>query len=205
MLLLYIEQTTEKMDNKSSDIPYNKENEKNDEENRMVSSVNIDSSLLKEELDNKKPIENTQLHIEKEENIAENVEGVHNIKGDNGLNDNHNEINDTNRSGIDSQSLTSSASDTSSPSFIDDEYSKKEYEINRPQHALLEPSTPEELVDDWERLHHTRFSKQTRDLALKVAAIHLDKDGDSRGVTVKDIETLLGCKTIDAAEARKDR
>jgi len=49
--------------------------EKNDEENRVASSVNIDSSLIKGELDDKEPIENTQLHIEKEENITENVEG----------------------------------------------------------------------------------------------------------------------------------
>ena len=48
------------------------------------------------------------------------------------------------------------------------------------------------------------MSNKLREFALKVAAIHLDKD-DSRGVTVKDIGTLLGCKNIDAAEARKDR
>jgi predicted adenine nucleotide alpha hydrolase (AANH) superfamily ATPase len=53
-------------------------------------------------------------------------------------------------------------------------------------------------------LHQAKLPKQAKDFALLVAAIHLDKD-DSRGVTVSDIKTLLGCKSIDAAEARKDR
>jgi hypothetical protein len=55
-------------------------------------------------------------------------------------------------------------------------------------------------------LHHTKLPKQARDFALKVAAIHLDKDDDNRGgVTVSDIRVLLGCRSINAAEARKDR
>jgi hypothetical protein len=54
-------------------------------------------------------------------------------------------------------------------------------------------------------LHHTRLPKQTRDFALKVAAIHLDKDDSRGGVTVSDVRVLLGCRSINAAEARKDR
>jgi len=98
------------MDNKSSDIPYNKEDEKNDEKNRVASSVNIDSSLIKEELDDKEPIENTQLHIEKEENVAENVEGVHNTKGGNGFHIHQKQDENNNSFDIDSESLTSNAS-----------------------------------------------------------------------------------------------
>src|SRR6476646_7594824 len=79
--------------------------------------------------------------------------------------------------------------------------------VNRAlNHPSLEPSTAEDLVDDWERLHDTRLPRQARDFALKVAAIHLDKDDDSEGgVTVSDIRVLLGCRSINAAEARKDR
>src|SRR6476646_2477980 len=79
--------------------------------------------------------------------------------------------------------------------------------VNRAlNHPSLEPSTPEDLVDDWERLHDTRLPRQAREFALKVAAIHLDKDDDSEGgVTISDIRVLLGCRSINAAEARKDR
>ena len=86
-----------------------------------------------------------------------------------------------------------------------DDNSKEADNINQPRRPSLEPFTPEALVDDWEGLHHTRLPKQARDFALKVTAIHLDKYDDSRGVIVSDIKTLLGCRSINAAEARKDR
>src|SRR5215212_5564312 len=108
---------------------------------------------------------------------------------------------------IDSQSLTSGAfNNSSNNNDNDDEHSKEEEDdINQPRRPSLEPSTPEALIEDWERLHHTRLPKQTRDFALKVAAMHLDKDDSRGGVTVSDVRVLLGCRSINAAEARKDR
>src|SRR4051794_25809490 len=35
--------------------------------------------------------------------------------------------------------------------------------------------------------------------------MHLDKDDSRGGVTVSDVRVLLGCRSINAAEARKDR
>ena len=191
------------MDNNFSDGLDNIENEKNDEENRGPSSVNIDSFPIKENLDKEEPIDNAQSHIEKEENVTENVEVVQYIEDDNGVHFRQEQDKDNNILGIDSESLTSDASDTYSHN--DHEESKEEDSINRPQHPTLEPSTPEDLVDDWERLNHARLPKNLRKFALKVAAIHLDEDGDSKEVNVKDIRILSGCETIYAAKARRDR
>jgi len=95
---------------------------------------------------------------------------------------------DNNSPYIDSESLTSDASHNDD----EDDHGKGEYGINELPHPSLEPSTPEDLVDDWAVLHHTRLPKQARDFALKVAAIHLDKDDDSGGgVTVSDIRVLF--------------
>jgi len=52
----------------------------------MLPSENCDSSSIKIDLEDKNKIENTQSHIEKEENVALNVEGVPTIEDDNGLN-----------------------------------------------------------------------------------------------------------------------
>ena len=191
------------MDNNFSDGHHNIENEKDDEENRGPSSVYIDSFPIKEQIEDKEPIDNAQSHIEKEENVAENVEGVNYIEDGNGFHFKQGQDKDNNILGIDSESLTSDASDTST--HDDDDEIREEESINRPQHPMLEPSTPEDLVDDWERLNHTRLPKNLRKFAIKVAAIHLDEDGDGRGVTVKDIRILFGCETIYAAKARRDR
>jgi hypothetical protein len=51
------------------------ENEKNDEETREPSFQKDMSSLIKDNLDDKDQVKNTQSCIEKEENVAENVEG----------------------------------------------------------------------------------------------------------------------------------
>ena len=76
--------------------------------------------------------------------------------------------------------------------------------VIRPQSISSEPSTPEELVADWERLHKTILQRKLREFALKVAAIHLDEN-DSRGITVIDIKILSGCKSINAAKVKRDR
>src|SRR3954453_14464001 len=76
ILLLHMQQATEKMDNNFSDGHYNKENEKNDEENRVPSSKKANLSSIKENLDDENTIENTPSYTEKEENVAENVKGV---------------------------------------------------------------------------------------------------------------------------------
>ena len=202
MLLLHIQQTSKKMDNKFSGGHYNLKNGKSDEENRVPSSKKDDPSSIKDSLDDKDQVRNTQSYIEKEENVAENVEGVHNTEGGNGFHIHQKQDENDNSFDIDSKSLTSNASHNDD----EDNHGKGEYDINELNHPSLEPSTAEDLVDDWERLHDTRLPRQARDFALKVAAIHLDKDDDSEGgVTVSDIRVLLGCRSINAAEARKDR
>jgi len=74
------------MDNNFSDGYHNLKNEKNGEESREPSSQKPDSSSIKDSLDHKDQVRNTQSYIEKEENVAENVEGVHNIEDDKGFN-----------------------------------------------------------------------------------------------------------------------
>jgi hypothetical protein len=157
-------------------------------------------------LDDKESIGNAHPYIEKEENVAVHVEGLHNTEDDNVLNSKANIEGSpiSNRLDINSQSpISDDVTDISALVNDDDETDKEDGLIKRPQHISSEPSTPDELIEDWERLHH-KLPNKLRKFALKVAAIHLDKDDDSRGVTVKDIGTLSGCKNIDAAEARKD-
>lgn len=63
------------MDNNFFDEHHNLKNEKSDEEARGPYSKKDDSSPIKEDINDEDNIENAQLHIEKEENVAENVEG----------------------------------------------------------------------------------------------------------------------------------
>src|SRR6476646_2377566 len=110
MLLLHIQQTSKKMDNKFSGGHYNLKNGKSDEENRVPSSKKDDPSSIKDSLDDKDQVRNTQSYIEKEENVAENVEGVHNTEGGNGFHVHQKQDENNNSFDIDSESLTSNAS-----------------------------------------------------------------------------------------------
>src|SRR4051794_33313477 len=171
------------MDNNFTDGYYNKVNEKDNEEIGVLSSQKADSSLIKENLDDKDQVRNTQSHTKKEENVAENVEGVNNTKDNNGLNSKTNSEDSpiNNRIEINSQFPTSNIHDISALENDDEIDNNEDGRIKRPQHISSEPSTPDELIEDWERLHQAKLPKQARDFALLVAAIHLDKD-DSRGV-----------------------
>ncbi len=84
-----------------------------------------------------------------------------------------------------------------------DAVDKEEDVSNQPrqQPLLQELSDPEALVREWEYLHDTHLHKKLRDFAIKVAAVHIDEE---RGITVQDIQTLMGLRKIDAAERRKD-
>src|SRR6478672_4476449 len=85
MLLLHIQQATEKMDNNFSDGHDNLENEKSDEENRVPSCKKNDPSSMKDNSFESNNSEYTQSHHEKKENVAENVEGIQNTEGGNGF------------------------------------------------------------------------------------------------------------------------
>src|SRR6476661_2248991 len=76
MLLLHIQQATEKMDNKFSNEHHNMENEKNGEENRGPSSTKAESSSIKEDLYDENKIEDRHSHLEIQKKVAENVKGV---------------------------------------------------------------------------------------------------------------------------------
>ena len=73
ILLLSTQQATEKMDNKFSGGHYNLKNEKSDEENRVPSSKKDDPPSIKDNPFERNQSEYTQLHHEKEENVAENI------------------------------------------------------------------------------------------------------------------------------------
>src|SRR3982751_3036930 len=98
------------MDNKFSGGHYNLKNGKSDEENRVPSCKKDDPSSMKDNsFESNKP-EYTQLHHEKEETVAENVEGVHNTEGGNGFHIHQKQDENNNSFDIDSESLTSNAS-----------------------------------------------------------------------------------------------
>jgi Cu/Zn superoxide dismutase len=101
-------------------------------------------SSMKDSLDDKDQVRNTQSYIEKEENVAENVEGVNNTEGGNGFHIHQKQDKDDNSFDIDFESLTSNASHNDD----EDDHGKGEYDINQLRHQSLEPSTPEDLVDD---------------------------------------------------------
>src|SRR6476619_2560696 len=143
------------MDNNFSDGHHNMENGKDDEESRVPFSKKDDPSSMKDNSFESNKSEYTQLHHEKEEKVVENVEGVHNTEGGNGFHIHQKQDKDDNSFDIDSESLTSSASHNDD----EDDHGKGEYDINELNHPSLEPSTPEALIDDWERLHHTRLPK----------------------------------------------
>jgi hypothetical protein len=127
------------MDNNFSDGHHNMENEKNDEETREPSFQKDMSSLIKDNLDDKDQVKNTQSCIEKEENVAENVEEVHNIEDNNNINPKA-DSEDDHSLNIDSESLTFSNSDK----FFhnDDIDSKERNDIKQPRRPSLEPSIP---------------------------------------------------------------
>jgi len=201
MLLLHIQTTTKKMNNNPNNDSNLKVNKENDEEDLPQYAKDTYSSSIEGNPEDYFVANTIDKDNKTEQDVAVNVEGIHNIEDDDGFDTKYDENIDNNNLDIDIKSQSSSSCDIHSHN--DPENSKQD-DTNKPQHVPLEPSTPEELVEDWERLHHTKLSRQAREFALKVAAIHLDKD-DSRGVTVSGIRSLLGCRSINAAEARKDR
>jgi hypothetical protein len=64
------------MDNNFFDGHCNKENEKNDEGNRVLSSQKADSHSIKENLDDKDQLENTQSYTERQKKVAVKVKWV---------------------------------------------------------------------------------------------------------------------------------
>ena len=87
----------------------------------------------------------------------------------------------------------------------DNAIGKEEVANNLPQQRqplLQKLSEPEDVVRDWERLHNIHLPKNLRNFAINVAATHID---ENRGITVQDIKTLMGLRTIDAAEGRRHR
>src|SRR3954471_21253104 len=97
-----------------------------------------DPSSMKDNSFESNKSEYTQLHHEKEENVAEKVEGVHNTEGGNGFQIHQKQDENNNSFDIDSESLTSNASHND-----EDDHGKGEYGINELRHPSLEPSTPE--------------------------------------------------------------
>jgi hypothetical protein len=95
------------MTNKFSDGHDNLENEKSDEENRVPSCKKDEPSSMKDNSFESNKSKYTQSYIEKEEIVAENVEGVNNTEGGNGFHVHQKQDENNNSFDIDSESLTS--------------------------------------------------------------------------------------------------
>jgi hypothetical protein len=110
----------------------------------VLPSENCDSSSIKIDLEDKNKIENTQSHIEKEENVALKVDGVPTIEDDNGYNIYHDDSDNKNLDNNPQQHQFSNTSDVSSNDGDNDNHNKDDL-INSPlpQRGSLEPSTRE--------------------------------------------------------------